>query len=230
MVLPLYLAQTAAEMAGNSLPKHPAYMACHFSPCSAGLSNLPRALPERALLILDDSAPLDGHDPARILQQLSDTIRQHRCAGLLLDFQRSNVPGQRELAKLLSGSLPCPVGVSELYAHGLACPVFLPPVPPDKPLSEYIAPWQGREVWLEAALDGMTLTLTEKGCTASPLIDFPEHGLTVEKLHCHNSIETRADSAVFHLWRTRNDLDSLLAEAESLGVTRAVGLWQELDS
>jgi hypothetical protein len=230
MALPLYLAQTAAEMAGNPFPDLPAYMACHFSSCSFGLSNLPRALPEGTLLILDDSTPMDGHDPERILQQLSELISLQGCAGLLLDFQRQDVPGQQELVKLLCDALPCPVGISELYAEGLSCTVFLPPAPPDRLLSEYLAPWKGREVWLEAALDGTVLTLTETCCTASPLFDFPADGLLDEKLHCHYAIETADNSAVFHLWRTRNDLDSLLAEAESLGVTRAVGLWQELDS
>lgn len=228
MVLQLYLAQTAAEMAGNPISERAAYMACHFSPCSSGISNLPGALPKGTLLILDDSAPMDGHDPERIVMQLSEWVSQHRPDGLLLDFQRPDIPGQRELAKRLCGALPCPVGVSELYGEGLPCPVFLPPVPPDRPLSEYLAPWQGREVWLEAALDGVMLTLGESGCTAAPLCDFPENGLTDEALHCHYTIETEANTAVFRLWRTREDLDRLLAGAESQSVTKAIGLWQEL--
>ena len=148
MALPLYLAQTAAEMAGNPLSGSCAYMACHFSPGGRGLSNLPEMLPTGAMLILDDSSPMDGHDPALILDQLAELIARHRCESLLLDFQRTNIREQQELAKLLADTLPCPVGVSELYAHGLSCPVFLPPVPPDRPLSDYLQPWQGRETWL----------------------------------------------------------------------------------
>ena len=228
MVLPLYLAQTPLEMAGNSLPEHPAYMACHFSPGGKGLSNLPQALPTGSMLILDDSTPMDGHEPTLILNQLAQAISGLGCGSLLLDFQQRDIPGQQELAKLLSGSLPCPVGVSELYGKELSCPIFLPPLPPDRPLSEYLAPWQGREIWLEAALDGITLTLTESGCTAAPLPDFPENGLTDEILHCRYSIETTADSAIFRLWRTQKDLENLLTEAQSLYVTKAIGLWQEL--
>ena len=228
MVLPLYLAQTSLEMAGNSLPEHPAYLACHFSPGGQGLSNLPQALPAGAMLILDDSTPMAGHDPELIVRQLADAIRQHSCESLLLDFQRGNISGQQELAKLLTDSLPCPVGVSEVYAELLSCPVFLPPVPPDKPLKDYLAPWQGREIWLEAALEGITLTLTEAGCSVEALYDFPEHGLTDEALPCHYTVGTTEKSAIFHLWRTRQDLESLLSEAESLGVTKAIGLWQEL--
>ena len=228
MVLPLYLAQTSLEMAENSLPEHPAYMACHFSPGGKGLSNLPQQLPTGAMLILDDSTPMDGHNPGQILQQLSQLITGLGCESLLLDFQRRDIPGQQELARLLSNSLPCPVGVSELYGKQLSCPVFLPPPPPDRLLSEYLAPWQGRETWLEAALDGLTLTLTGDGCSVSPLPDFPEDGLTDIKLHCRYSIETTADSAIFRLWRTKADLELLLSDARALGVTKAIGLWQEL--
>lgn len=228
MVLPLYLAQTAAEMAGNPLSQNMAYMACHFSPGGHCLSNLPEVLPSGAMLILDDSTPMDDHKPELIVRQLSEIITLHHCEALLLDFQRREIPGQQKLAELLAGALPCPVGVSELYAGDLPCPVFLSPVPPDRPLGTHLVPWQGRELWLEAALDGITLTLTEAGCTASALPDLPEDGLTDEKLHCHYTIETSEDAAVFQLWRTREDLDGLLRKAESAGVTRAIGLWQEL--
>ena len=228
MALPLYLAQTPTEMAGNPLPRGMAYMACHFSPGGTGLSNLPEVLPAGAMLILDDSAPMDGHDPERIVEQLSPRISELGCESLLLDFQRQNIPGQQKLAQLLTASLPCPVGVSELYADRVSCPVFLPPCPPDRPLPEYLAPWQHREIWLEAALDGITLTLTESGCCAAPLWGFPEAGLTDEPLRCRYQIETTANSAVFRLWRTKSDLDGLLNEAESLGVAKAIGLWQEL--
>ena len=228
MVLPRYLAQTAAEMAGNPFPEKCAYLACHFSPGGKGLSNLPPVLPPGAMLILDDSAPMDGHDSELILKQLSQQLQQHRCECLLLDFQRHSIPGQQELAKDLCEALPFPVGVSEHYARNLSCPVFLPPVPPDRPVSEYLRPWQGRKIWLETALDGIILTLTEAGCSVEPLGVIPDAGLSHEMLHCHYTIETTVDSAIFQLWRTRKDLDALLTEAVSLGVTKAVGLWQEL--
>lgn len=224
MALPLYLAQTAAEMAGNSLPPRLAYMACRFSPCGGGLSNLPQALPPGAMLILDDATPMDGHDPALILRQLTG----QNCESILLDFQRPGIEAQRKLAKILVSSLPCPVGVSEVYAEGLSCPVFPPPVPPDMPLADYLAPWKGREIWLEAALEGIMLTLTEDGCTSASLFDFPEDGLQDDKLHCHYSVDLAEKAAIFRLWRTREDLDALLAEAKSHGITRAIGLWQEL--
>lgn len=228
MVLPRYLAQTATEMAGNPKPERLAYLACHFSPGGKGLSNLPPKLPPGAMLILDDSTPMDGHEPDLIVKQLSDLIQANLCEALLLDFQRPDVPGQRELAQLLGSALPCPVGVSDNYAREHTCPVFLSPVPPDMPISEYLRPWQGREIWLEAALDGIMLTLTETGCAAEPLWDFPEDGRCDKRLHCHYAIETVGDSAVFRLWRSSSDLNMLLDEAGSLGVTKSIGLWQEL--
>ena len=153
MALPLYLALTAAEMAGNPHPDNLTYMACHFSSGGKGLSNLPNVLPPGAILILDDSTPMDGHDPDLIGKQLKDLVQKFRCESLLLDFQRPKNNEQQALAKMLSSTLPCPVGVSEPYAKGLSCPVFLPPVPPDMSPSRHLAPWQGREIWLEAALD-----------------------------------------------------------------------------
>lgn len=228
MVLPLYLAQTPLEMARNPMPGRLAYLSCHFSPGGKGLSNLPETCMPGSILILDDSTPMDGHEREWILTQLSEWIAKNQCEALLLDFQRQGIPEQQELAKLLSGALPCPVSVSEFYARELSCPVFLPPVPPDKPLMEYLRPWQGREIWLEAALDRIMLALTESGCTAAPFFDFPEDGHSDARLHCHYTAEIGPDSAVFRLWRTRSDLDALLADAQGQGVTRAIGLWQEL--
>ena len=228
MALPLYLAQTAAEMAGNPLPRNTAFLSCRFSPGGQGLSNFPEELPPCSILILDDSTPMDGHDPQVITEQLSREISRLSCEAFLLDFQRPGNTGQLELAKILTQSLTCPVAVSELYAGECSCPVFLPPLPPDKALSKHLAPWAGREIWLEAAPDGITLTLTESGCSVEALYDFPEDGLSEDTLHCHYTVETIADSAVFRLWRTRSDLVTLLAEAEALGVTKAIGLWQEL--
>ena len=228
MALPLYLAQTPLEMAGNSPPERLAWMSCHFSPGGQGLSNQPEYLPPGTMLILDDSTPMDGHDPELILEQLAQLISRYGCESLLLDFQRQGIREQEKLAALLAGSLPCPVGVSEHYAGELSCPVFLPPVPPDRLLSEHLTPWQNREIWLEAALEGITLTLMESGCSVEALFDFPEDGQADNKLHCHYTVGITGKSAIFHLWRTRQDLDALLAEAETLGVTKAIGLWQEL--
>ena len=97
---------------------------------------------------------------------------------------------------------------------------------------EYLAPWQGREVWLECALDGATITVTAKGSAVTPL-PYPElesyrHRDT--NLCCHYEIDITEKRAQFHLSRTHDDLHDLLAIAEKINVTHAIGLFQELDS
>lgn len=231
MVIRPYLAMTAAEFREcKDFSGSIGWMSCLFSPYGAGLSNLPQALPEGSLLILSDYTPMLGHDPQTIAGQLEDCIRAFGCRGLLLDFQRPNVEQTVHLAALLAAVLPCPVGVSDEYAKELDCPVFLPPVPPDTPLTEYIAPWAGREIWLELALDGQVITLTQQGAAVTPLLHSVglTGGFAEESLHCHYRIETTSDKAVFTLWRTREDLEKLLEEADQLGITTAVGLYQEL--
>lgn len=230
MGIPHYLAMTAAEFrAAQSLPPAPAWMACHFSPYGTGLSNLPRKLPEGALLVLDDITPICGHDPNVIEAQLALCVEARKCRGVLLDFQREGYAEAAALAAHLTSTLPFPVCVTAGYGKDLTCPILLPPVPCDISLKDYLAPWQGREIWLETALDGTEIMLTEEGSSIHPLPhpQPPADGFLEETLHCHYRIETREDTAVFSLWRTQEDLDALLTEAEALGVTLAVGLYQE---
>jgi hypothetical protein len=233
MAIAPFLAMTAAEMRnGSALPPKIAWMACHFSPYGTGLSNLSRELPPGSLLILDDITPPRGHDPILIAEQLTACAESFRCCGILLDFQRPNSPETAALAKQLSQVLPCPTAVSDCYAGNLSCPVFLPPLPPSVPLPAYLASWQGREIWLELGLDGEILTLTETGCNVTPLPcpDRDADGFTDEKLHCHYCIETKEKSASFTLWRTKNDMLELLEDAETLGISCTLGLYQELFS
>lgn len=228
-ILP-FLAMTAAEMAKVSdFPPKIAWMACHFSPYGLGLSNLPQRLPPHALLLLDDITPIREHDPQRIAEQLLNCLESLNCDGVLLDFQRPDVPETAVLVNHLTQTLPCPVIVSESYASKLSCPVFLPPVPPSVALEEYISPWEGRSIWMEIGLTGELLTLTEQGCETVPL-PFPNEaseGFPEKALHCHYRIETNEKSARFTLWRTEKDLAALLEEAEGLGISGAVGLYQE---
>lgn len=230
MAFPLYLAMTGAEIREcTPIPDHIAYMACHFSPYGTGLTNLPKALPTGSLLILNDRTPIHGHDPERIAAQLEDAVTALRCDGILLDFQRPDCVETARLSRHLCQTLRCPVGVSDVYATSLSCPVFLPPVPPDILLSAYLLPWAGREIWLEAAMSSVELTLTSEGCASVPL-PCPKHtgGFPEPELHCHYRICTDPDKATFTLFRTREDMENLLSEADALGVTRAIGLWQEL--
>ena len=231
MAIQRYLAMTAAEIGTNQpLPPKIGWMACHFSPYGTGLSNCPGELPAGSLLILNDRTPIHGHDPRQIAEQLENCITRLDCGGLLLDFQRPGVQETADLVRYLAQVLPCPVAVSDLYSDEADCPVFLPPVPLHVSPADHLAPWQGREVWLEMALDGEVITLTEAGTQFGPLPagEGFENGFREEKLHCHYRIDVTEDTARFTLRRTKEDLDSLLEEAEGLGVTTAVGLFQEL--
>lgn len=231
MEIPLYLAMTAAEFRNCSkVPQYFGWMACHFSPYGTGLSNLPDALPPESLIILNDRTPIHSHDPEQITQQLIELIQNHRPTGILLDFQRPGCAQTKDLTKHLVQALPCPVCVSEFYARNLDCPVLLHPVPLNIPIGQYLQPWQGRAVWLEAALDGIHLQVTEKGCQEAVYTSetdevFPHHD---QPLCCHYRIRDGKDKLDFYLKRNQEDLHMLLEAAKLLGVDRAVGLWQEL--
>lgn len=229
MEIPIYLAMTAAEFTlCDTLPDSCAWMACHFSPYGTGLSNCPSSLPGGSLIILNDRTPICGHDPERITGQLGTLVEKFSPCGILLDFQRPDSEETRALSRILVSTLPCPVCVSDLYARELNCPVFLPPTKLTCCLKDHLASWAGREIWLEAAMDSLSLRITERGCTTEPCLaqKFPYHD---PLYHCHYQIELSDDSALFSLRRTRDDLSFLLSEAESYGVTHAIGLWQELN-
>jgi len=231
MALPLYLAMTAAEISrAAELPDKTAYMACHFSPYSTGLSGFPDTLPTGSMLILNDRTPVHGHDPQLIADQLLQATQDVQIDSLLLDFQRPDNPETAEVAAAVLKTLSCPVGVSEFYAKDLDCAVFLAPPALDCPPEMHFSPWKGRELWLEAALDSACITLTEKGSTYTPLFppETPVPSHYDPRLFCRYHIALTDSTARFTLYRTKAELTSLLEEAARLGVTRAIGLYQEL--
>ena len=232
MAIPCYLAMTAAEIREKSvLPPNLAWMACHFSPYGLGLSNLPRSLPPGSLLILDDITPIHRHDPKIILEQLSHCAEHLHCSGILLDFQRPGVEETADLTRFLTASLPCPVAVSHFYGDCCTCAVCLPPVPPSEPPEAHFSPWQGRELWLELALDAVEVTVTEEGTVFQSLPAAPAEApeFFEEALLCRYHCEVQEEAVKFTLRRAAEDLEQLLREAETFGVTRAVGLYQELN-
>ena len=228
-----YLAMTASEIAATTpLPENLGWMACHFSPYSTGLSNLPDALPEGSLLILDDSMPMQGHDPTLVTAQLEARMDALHAKALLLDFQRPFSQDAAHLVKLLFEAFDNRLVVPAVYAGDFTCPVFLPPLPLSASFSEALAPWAGRDIWLEMGLDGEEITLTKNGAQILPLphYDHPDTGHWDEGLHCHYQIYMAEDIAKFTLWRTRADWLTLLEKAEAFGVTAGVGLWQEFSN
>jgi len=231
MALPVYLAMTAAEVRGcGGSPRHMAWMACHFSSYGTGLSNLPRCLPEGSLLILNDRIPVQGHNPQEISEQLAQLAADIHACGILLDFQRPDNSQAKAITQTIVQALPCPVAVSENYAADLNCAVFLDAPRADRPLPLLTEEWRGRELWLEAACCRGTVTVTENGSHYAPETQFPT-GLPVhreQKLHCSYCIEKEENQVRFHFKRTPEELNTMLENAEKLGVTRAIGLYQEL--
>lgn len=229
MAIPCYLAMTAAEFQNcSSLPKKTAWLSCHFSPYGKGLSNVPEHLPPDSMLILDDASPIHGHDPALVLKQLTAAVGQHRCSCVLLDFQRPDVEDTAAMAAHLAKGLPCPVGVSPFYAKELSCAVLLPPAAPDVLLEDHIKPWAEREIWLELALDALGYRIRKDGASAFQPTVRPEAALFDDKLHCHYTVDIRQEHIDFTLFRTEQDINELVEQASAMGVTRCVGLWQEL--
>ena len=231
MALPLYLAMTAAEMSSiDSFPEHPAYMACHFSPYSQGLSNLPPKLPPHTLLILDDRFPCQGHSPGLVADQLNSITDSFHCENLLLDFQRPPDAESSHMVQTIASQLVQNPVVPPAYCHDPSFPVFLPPCPLHLTMEEYIAPWCNREIWLEAGLCQESISIESDGAHTIP--QFPPEGLEGgffdEALSCRYFIRTEADRITFTLYDTRETLKEKLEKAHRLGVSRAVGLYQEL--
>lgn len=231
MALPLYLAMTAAEAENcRALPEHFAWMACHFSSYGLGLSNLPQQLPQGSILILNDRTPVDQHDPQLITQQLNRLVEEMAIDGILLDFQRPGDLRTAAIAKAVTADLPCPVAVAECYARDLECPVFLEAPRAYHALQSRVSQWQGRQLWLEASFSPGTVTVTEEGSHYTPMESFPQE-LPIcreEGLNCSYCVENKTDMVCYHIWRTAQDLEKLLELAGELGITRAIGLYQEL--
>lgn len=231
MALPLYLAMTAAEVQRcGSMPRHMAWMACHFSSYGTGLSNLPRELPEDSLLILNDRIPVQGHDPTEVAEQLARLAEDMCAGGVLLDFQRPHNSQTEAVAQAIADTLTCPLATTESYAAKLNCAVFPDAPRAYRPLKSLAEKWKDRELWLEASYCYGAVTVTEKGSHYTSDTPFPDD-LPVhreEKLHCSYCIDKTEKHIRFHFKRTTEDLNALLEEAETLGITRAIGLYQEL--
>lgn len=231
MGLQRYLAMTAAEFSsGAPFPENPAWMACHFSSYGLGLSNLPTSLPEGSMVIVNDRTPPQGHDPVLIAEQLRRLQQELNVSRFLLDFQRPNDPETKELASVLIFQLDGPVAVTEEYAKDLQCPVFVSAPPPHKDLAAHLAPWSGREIWLESALETERAVVTQKGCQFAVLADatLDEPIFTDHTLHCRYHTQISDKQAVFTMQRREDELFSLLEEAQTLGVALTVGLYQQL--
>ncbi len=231
MQLRTYLAMTAGELTlSHQLPENVAWMACHFSAYSTGLSNLPHSLPPGSILMVNDRTPIWYHDPALILIQLQQLIGQHQPRAVLLDFQRPECWETEQLTAILVKELTCPVIVSECYAERLDCPVFVSASKLCVPLEKQLLPWNGRSIWLEAVCAEEVLTVTPDGCNRQELSFQQPQDLFYEeeRLCCCYDFTVSTQKAVFTLQRQPRHLEGLLTQAEQLGIENAIGFYRQL--
>ena len=171
--------------------------------------------PPEALPVITDRFPPDAGLLSRLCQGRD---------AVLLDFECPPSADTRAVVQ----SLPCPAAAPPGYSD--TGPVFLPPASLHVPLEEYLSPWKGREIWLEAALQQQVITVTPHGVTIAPPAPNTERtgGFYAPDLHCRFTQEFTEDRAVFTLFDTPQTLREKLEHAAALGVTRAVGLYVEL--
>lgn len=229
MGLQLYLACTAEEIqAGSPIPGHTAFMACHFSPYGNGLMMPSAPSFSCDMVILNDRIPVMGHDPELIARELMALAEQAGAGCILLDLQRKADPRTAAIVRAVC-ALSLPVGVTPGYTQYSAGPV-LTELPMHRPLEDARQRWPGRELWLDVAANNQRVCVTEEGAIFTDLPPSVPEGPChrQEQLHCSYHIEVREDRAEFTLFRTKEDLQDLLQEAERLGFAKAVGLYQEL--
>ena len=219
-----YLAMTASEMHGYMGSKKIAWMSCHFSAYSTGLSNLPIYLPPDSLVILDDRNPLSDHDPQRIAAQLSGI---ENMAGLLLDLQQPS-NGILDMIHYLHKALSCPVAVTETYAKDTECAVFVS-APLNLPLEDTIKPWQGRQIWLDIPFGMQTFTITKSGCDISPIQPWDDQPFPhrEDSLSCSYRMQKASDHICFTLCRKPETITNILSQADALNIPCAISLYQE---
>ena len=228
MALPIYLAMTQGEFLHcPQLPEHIAWMESSFSPSGAGLSQLPHTLPPNSLLMVTDQYPPQNHDSGIIVEQLKKAAEDFSLCGVVLDFQRPYCEELSMIADAICDTLPCPVALTPTYRKDQAA-VFLPPIPEYQSAKAYLAPYGGQEIWLETELRGLKMTVTADGCTSEPLESALQGNIFEDSLcRCHYTIDVVEDRAIFSMQRTENDLQALLSDAETMGVTKALGLYQQ---
>lgn len=224
MAIVLFLAIHPEEQAPAL--RHRGWMACHLT--SDGVTAPPVNFPRDAMLVVDDSTSPRHADPAAV----AATVTRIPCDGILLDFQKPDNPLTAEIAAAIREKALIKVGISEPYAKNLDCAVFLPPIPPNRPPESYLRPWQGREIWLDMAPSPTRINITESGSRQCPLSAVPrwENCHADEELFCHYHIQAEQNQIAFDLWRTHRDIWELLQATEAMGVTRGIGLYQELEN
>lgn len=219
MVCKSYVAVTAKEMS-NLQGQNLAWMACRFDPKGKGLTNLPEQLPAGSLILVDDLHPLGQHDLSFICRQLRQLCQRLQCAGIVLDLQRPKSSRSLQMVNALL-QLPIPVAVTGEYARNLNCPVFLT-APMHIKLQKLLAPWNGREVWLDVP---MGLKILHQGKIIEETAT-PQSNYQWDRFLCCGYVRHSPDR--FTLCRSKQMLPKILDEAARLGIPKALVLHSEL--
>lgn len=226
-----YHAMTAAEwLTAPKLPEMPAWMACHFSPYGTGLSNLPKMLPADALIMVSDRISPAGHDAALMVSQLADLTAAFKPAAIVLDLEAPENDFCRELARQCCKLKNVEVAVASRYAQDLPCSVFLSAAQLWTKPEDWLQPWEGRTIWAESVLQRGLVTVTDEGAAYKELPwEEPEEGLAVdEELQVAYRIRETKDAVEVMLWRGRKELDTWMQMLKGLGISRFLGLYQQL--
>ncbi len=157
----------------------------HFSVSGPGLSSRPHRLPPGSLILLDDQTPWNGHSLEAVCQETTDVLLRTGAAGLLLDFERPPTDETACLAQCLiqcCQEAGCPIGMPPDYLGSGGGRRLPPPLPCHRTPEQALAPYHGREIWLEAAAGGCQVTLgadTPAICPGRP----PPPGGRVRTVH-----------------------------------------------
>lgn len=219
MVCKQYLAVTEKEIGNFSGPV--AWMACRFAQRQPGLENLPSQLPPGSLIMVDDLQPIFGHSPARVARQLESLCKKHRSAGIILDLQRKKTPQAMQMVKALLQIKEIPIALTPEYAREFSCPVLVT-VPIHLKLQQVVAPWKGREIWLDIPMGQVNLRqgkVTEEKSSHSGSYQW-------DRFLCCGYAKTGQDA--YTLCRTKAMLPKILDEAAKLGIAKALILASEI--
>ena len=226
-----YIAMTRSEFSSfRSSECLPAWMACHFSPYGIGISNLPDVLPEASMIILNDIIPPYEHDPDIIANQLNELASKAKTNTFLLDFQREKNRKTEAIVKELTNKLNGKVGVTEAYAENTTCAVFLTCPLPYQPLSKKISRWDGRDLWLELAVETSIVHISTSGSK----ITHVNKSILNAKDSYDNVLKSRylteinEKQAMITIERNPETLYLLEQEAASYDIELTIGLYQQL--
>ena len=228
MNLSIYMAFVAAESEAILRYKgKAAWLGYHLSAFDSGITPRPSFLDSCHMLVLTDETPLLHHDPQKVTSEICAEAKSLGCEKILLDFQRPPTEKSLVLAKSILRSAPCAVGITECYANDTDCSVFLPSPPLWTPLQETIAPWKGRDIWLEIFPEDGCITITKKGGNYSPSAPLENYPFCDNALCLSYSTEQYAQQVKVHLHRGITEMKAFLHLADSLGISAAIGLYQQ---